>query len=292
MKPDRASATADGAAALRAYHLLREPPYVFEDRLAFKLTRRSYRVMLSIPPVRWVMLDLLRPAMVGVRAQVLSRARYAEEELVKAVASGVRQYVIISAGLDSFAWRRGDLIGRLRVFELDHPATQAVKRARLRRAGLKVPDNLSLLPADLERQTVEDVLRGSAFDTQKPAFFSWLGTVAYLTVDAVRTTLEGIRAIAFHGSQVVLDHVVPISCVPDTDRAAVNSLLAVVARRGEPVRTYLTPPDVGALIQQCGFEVLEQVSPEMQEQRYFSGRTDGLRPLRYTWLVKAGVRKS
>jgi methyltransferase (TIGR00027 family) len=180
----------------------------------------------------------LRPVV----GQILSRARYAEDCLEECVTAGIEQYVIVGAGLDSFALRRPDLLDRLVVFELDHPNTQRAKRDRLGVLGRAIPDQLNFVPIDFEVEAIDAVLSRSSFSREKHAFFSWLGTVPYLSDNAVFSTLAAISSLAHPGSQVVFDYAVPDSLVDEGDRRAVSSLRRFTARRGEPLVSFFEQP--------------------------------------------------
>ena len=124
------------------------------------------------------------------------RSRYTEDELSKALARGIKQYVILGAGLDSFAYRRRDLADVLRVFEVDHPATQQWKRVRLQELGIELPPNLTFIPINFEQQTVTAALQAGGYWPEEPAFFSWLGVIGYLTEEATFKTLREVVAAA------------------------------------------------------------------------------------------------
>ncbi len=225
----------------------------------------------------------LRP----VHGQVLCRARFAEDRLEEAVRRGVRQYVVLGAGFDSFGLRLPSWAGALRVFELDRPATLAEKRRRLERAGLSRPETLEFVPIDFERQSLEEVLGSSSFVPEEPSFFSWLGVVVYLTSDAIDTTLRSIQSSAAAGSELVLDYMLPDDLVDSRDRSVIESVRRFGVRRGEPYVSYFEPPRIATVLSGFGFRVLEDLSPSGQHARYFAGRDDDLRPWASSHFVHA-----
>lgn len=238
-------------------------------------------------PLRWLVFDWLLRALRPVGAQIVARSRYAEDVLERAVAAGVRQYVIVGAGFDSFALRRRDLESTLRVFELDHPDTQQAKRERLSRVGLT--GNLEFVAADLERETVADALSRSSFERERPAFFSWLGTTPYLSNSATRKTLASIGRFAATGSGVVFDYLVPDHLLLEPDKLTVEKLKQFTARQGEPLVGAFHPEELEAMLASAGFELVENLTAAQQEQRYFAHRRDGLRPMPASFFAHARV---
>lgn len=285
MRDDRASKTAAVAAAVRAAHLCHEPPAVFADPYALALTSPGWRTIARSRVLSHLVLRvLLRPTR-PVGAQILMRARYCEEELERALERGVAQYVIVGAGLDSFALRRADLAGRLRVFELDHPATQAAKLARLDRIGATPAVPVEYVAVNFERSTVADALQRSAFDRDTPAYFSWLGTTHYLSADAVFATLRSIGGFAAPGSRIVFDYTVRPGALSDEDRREYEATSRFVARRGEPFRSSFEPAPFLAAVAALGLRLVEDLDAGEQRRRYFAGRSDGLRPTALSHLA-------
>ena len=273
----RASKTADVTGAVRGSHLLHDqPPFVFTDPYALRLTSAGWRAVVRVPALHWLVVQKLLARFRTVHGEMLARARFCEDALQQAVERGIRQYVIIGAGLDSFALRRRDLAGQLTVFELDHPASQAAKRARLGRLGEGIPGNLVFVPVDLERETVDEALTRSRFDRDAPAFFGWLGVTYYLSREAVSGTLRAIAGTAAVGSEVALDYSIPAEMLPPEERDRLQHVLAYVARRGEPWLSFFEPDDFARGVQALGYEVIANVPPEEQERLYFLGRHDDL----------------
>ena len=229
-----------------------------------------------VTALHWLVVRKLLVQLRNVHGEMLARARFCEDALQQAVEHGIHQYVIVGAGLDSFALRRRDLAGQLTVFELDHPASQAEKRARLERLSEEIPGNLVFVPVDLERETVGEALIRSRFNCEAPAFFGWLGVTYYLSREAVFGTLRAIANTAALGSEVVLDYSVPAEMLAPEDRERLRHLLTFVARQGEPWRSFLKPDDFARNAQALGYEVVADVSPEEQKRLYFLGRNDDL----------------
>jgi methyltransferase (TIGR00027 family) len=221
------------------------------------------------------------------RAVTTMRQRYTEDELDKAVARGVGQYVILGAGLDSFAYRRPDLATTLRVFEVDHPATQQWKRARLRELNIELPNNLTFVPLNFEQQTLMDGLRAGGHRSELPTFFSWLGVTMYLTEEAVFETLRYVALAP--GSEIVFQYVLPESLIDEENRRLLAVLKAFGAARGEPWLSAFEPSALVARVKELGFTQVWDFGPEEANARYFTGRTDGLYIRPMSNLMKARV---
>ena len=210
MEEGKPSATALVAAMFRAAHLLwDQPPKIFEDPCALQLSGcegetalKTQMGQLEAEVARTTNPALARRFRRALMASVVTRSRYLEDEADRAVRRGVSQYVILGAGLDSFAYRRPELANVLHIFEIDHPATQAWKRTRLRAAGLGLPANLSLVPVDFEKESLIDNLRMSGYRADAPSLFSWLGVTMYLSTDAIFGTLGAVAALA-PGTEII-----------------------------------------------------------------------------------------
>ena len=183
MEDNRPSRTAQGAALHRAAHQLLDNPPVFADPLALKIIGDE-----AERELRNSQNDLYPEGRVGLRAFIAARSRFSEDTLAEAVKSGVRQYVLLGAGLDTFAYRAAKMFPGLSIFEVDHPATQGWKRQRLAEAGIAVPDALTYAPLNFETETLAHGRARAGFDTNAPAVFAWLGVVPYLTQDAIMAT--------------------------------------------------------------------------------------------------------
>lgn len=253
------------------------------------LTSAGWRRICENRFLYWPLLEKAMGSLRPVACQVLSRARYAEDCLEEAVAEGIERYVIIGAGLDSFALRRPDVSSRLEVYELDHPDSQRAKRDRLASLGQEIPEQLEFVPIDFEAGSVETALVESSFSREKRAFFSWLGTVPYLTEEAVYSVLAALSSVASAGSQLVFDYGVPDDLQDDTDRRAVARLRRFTARRGEPLVSLFEPAALCERVSNLGYRVLENLAPAEQNRRYFSDRSDGLRTLSGSYYLRLSV---
>jgi methyltransferase (TIGR00027 family) len=273
------SATAQGTAVLRAAHQLLDRPPILEDPIALRVIGAESEAALRANPRRF---DRGR----SLRAFVALRSRYAEDGLAGAVARGVRQYVILGAGLDTFPYRNPFGSEKLKIFEVDHPATQAWKRRRLQETGIGAPESLTFAPVDFEMQTLDEGLARAGFQVREPAFFSWLGVVIYLTKPAVRQTLAFVASLA-SGSGIVFDYSPPPALMTKTQQIAHERLARQVAALGEPWRTYYGPASLAEEVRRLGFKRLEDLGPEEAEERYFKNRADGLRLGGAGRLVKA-----
>lgn len=283
--------TADGTAAVRALHLLdAQPPFVFNDPYALRLTSAWWRTVVRIPTLRWLIIEKLLGPLRPVHGEMLARARFGEDALDRAVRDGIRQYVILGAGLDSFALRRRDFADRVTVFELDHPAAQKMKKIRLRRLGEEMPSNVEFVPIDFERQTVDEALRRTRFDYAREAFFSWFGVTYYLSSAAVFTTLRTIANMAAAGSEVVLDYSVPPNMLPPEEQEEFRFLQRFVTRRREPWLSSFEPRIFVSDVEALGYTVLADLSPQEQKRAYFLDRRDGLRGPGWSRFVHLRLR--
>ena len=185
------SRTAVLTAVARTLHREESRPWVLDDYLALGLAGRE-----GLALRERLEAELPAPFVAAVSRWVCVRARFAEDIVERAAAAGVGQYVILGAGLDSFAYRRRDLLDRLRVFEVDHPATQRWKRRRLAELGARSPAGLVFAPVDFERQTLRQGLEQAGFDFGELAVFSWVGVTMYLTLDAISATLATVACFA------------------------------------------------------------------------------------------------
>jgi methyltransferase (TIGR00027 family) len=286
MDQGQRSRTAEAAAACRAWHFLySDAQMVFEDPFALELTSPIWRVILKSPAISWLTTKLVLRRIFPIFAEILGRSRYTEDQLEKAIANGVDQYVLLGAGMDSFALRRKDLSQTIKVYELDHPASQMAKRRRLAELGRDLPTNLEFVPVDFEKETVTDGLVRSSYSAERPTFFSWIGVVAYLTRDAIFRTLESIRSFSAPGSELIIDYVISKELLGANELRTVEAVERFVARRGEPFVSYFDPIAFLSDVCSLGYEVLEHLSPKELEARYFAGRRDGLRPIENVWYT-------
>lgn len=262
------TATALSAAVARAVHLRDRPPHVFVDDIAERLLPSA-----SVPTA---------PRAGPQNLTVVVRSRCAEDAMEAAYATGCRQYVVLGAGLDTFAWRRGDL-PFVRVFEVDRPAVQRWKRERLAAAGLGVPDSLSFVGVDFERDSVGEALVAAGLRFNQPAVFSWLGVTGYLGREAIEDTLRMV-ASGTASTEVVFDYTDAAAATPSS--RALRDVLELV---GEPLLSTFTPGEVAALVVSCGLELVEDMSPADAGRRYLAGHPDGLEPTGDVRIARARV---
>ncbi|HYB60310.1 MAG TPA: class I SAM-dependent methyltransferase [Methylomirabilota bacterium] len=268
MREGRPSRTAQRVAERRAAHQLFDRPLVFEDPLAIRII--GSEAAAGLPGSRAASNS---PPMGGLRAFVAVRSRFAEDELARAVARGIRQYVVLGAGLDTFAYRNPH--ADLRVFEVDHPATQEWKRGRLKAAGIATPDSVTYVSVDFEHQIFAEELARAGFAPGQPAFFSWLGVVPYLNRETVFATLETIATMC-PGNGVVFDYGVPRSSASFFERLAYDALARRVAQAGEAFRSFFDPAELAQELQRIGFWSIEDLGLEEIVSRYFADRSDDL----------------
>jgi methyltransferase (TIGR00027 family) len=299
------SKTAMGTAFMRAYHAAQARAPVFADLLAQRLLTpeeylaseerhlRAFQLFhqdqaAAYPGRDEALAYWMQNA--GAPAIVLGRARYAEDLLEQAVSQGVRQYVILGAGMDTFAWRRPDLLARLKVFEIDHPATQAHKRQRLREAGLEPPAGLNFLPVDFGRDNLAAALGRSPYDPQAPTFFSWLGVTYYLPLDAIFSTWRAVAGAAPPGSGLIFDYLDSDAFVPGRVSRRVAIMIEIVSRVGEPMITGFDPGTLAADLARAGLRLQENLGPGDIQAGFFQGRTDGYHACEhahFAWAVVA-----
>ena len=208
------------------------------------------------------------------RAFMAARSRLAEDQLGRAVANGVKQYVVLGAGLDTFAYRNP--FPALRVFEVDFPATQEWKRQMLAEAAVPLPANLTFVPLDFEHKALGDGLREAGFDAGAAAFFGWLGVVPYLTVDAFRATLTTIARLPA-GSGVTFDSMFPPQSLTPKRRHRFDLLAERVASAGEPFRLFFDQEELEEELREAGFSSVEQVDTDGLNELYFKDRVDRLK---------------
>ena len=296
MEEGRPSSTALGAAMLRAAHLLLDDePKILKDDFAsvFSGVENEAALRAALERMQTNFARRTSPALAQalvrhLRASVTMRSRYTEDELSNALARGIRQYVILGAGLDSFAYRRRDVADVLRVFEVDHPATQQWKRGRLQELGIELPPNLTFIPINFEQQTVTAALQAGGYRLEEPAFFSWLGVIGYLTEEATFKTLREVVAAA-PGSEIVFGYGVQEALLDEESRQMRALVKAGVAAQGEPILTLFEPTSLAARVKELGFAQVWDFGPEEANARYFAGRADGLHVANLNHLMKARV---
>jgi methyltransferase (TIGR00027 family) len=290
------SATAMLTAMVRAAHLLwDDPPKIFEDTLALRLcgceseaALKAQLDQLDAEIARSTSPDVALISRRSLTAMVIMRSRYVEDEVDEAVAKGVCQYVILGAGLDSFAYRRLDLAKVLHVFEVDHPATQAWKRNRLHAAGIKLPPNLSVVPVDFEKESLIDKLQTNGYRKDAPGLFSWLGVTMYLTPEAIFGTLRAIAALA-RGTEIVFEYNASKEVLDEETQNILGVVMAVAAARGEPMRSFFEPARLAKKVRELGFAEAADFGPDEALACYFAGHADNLRPPVFNHCMRAQV---
>jgi methyltransferase (TIGR00027 family) len=266
LREGQPSHTARGAAAYRALHQTLDGGAIFSDPFADGILddeARARRDEIAAKPS-------LRP----MRLFIAARSRFSEDTLSGCVARGVRQIVVLGAGLDTFALRNLHESRGVRVFEVDYPATQTWKRERLKQAGLAVPASLTFAPVDFERQSLADGLAASGFQAGRPAFFQWLGVVPYLSRDAISVTLDFIADVP--GSAVVFDYAEPFANYPAGRRENVMALAASAAARGEPWLSLFDPAEVSDMLRAKGFGVVEDLGLAELTERFYGTLKQGI----------------
>jgi methyltransferase (TIGR00027 family) len=292
MKNKQRYSTAEGTAAIRAMHLLYDQPVVFNDPYALQLTSPALRRICQSRFFQWILRrksisETYRP----ISAQILARARYVEEKLEQAVSKGISQYVIIGAGFDSFCLRRPSFSADLRIYEIDHPVTQQIKRERLMEILGSAPKGVEFLSIDLEKKTIADALSDASFLKGEKAFFSWIGVIPYLSEDVVFAVLRDLASFAEHESEVVFDYLIPTSKMPLEDRRALGRGMRMIERWGEPVKSYFDPDAFPGEVTLLGYRILENQSPDGLNKRFFHDRADNLRVHSSAYIVHAGINK-
>jgi methyltransferase (TIGR00027 family) len=278
-----ASRTALAVAYVRAAHqVLDGAPRLLDDPVAVRLLGPTVGEQLVENPEYH-----RRKDQVALRAHILLRSRFAEDRLAEAARGGVRQYVLLGAGFDTFALRQPEWARTLRIFEVDHLGTQGMKREMIANAGIPLPENLSFADVDFEHETLEEGLRrhGVAFDV--PTFFSWLGVTMYLTEEAIDAVLRAIASFA-KGSEIVLTFAQPPRAVPEAGAAYVE-MAEMVRSIGEPWVSFFEPPGIEEKLRKFRFSDVTFLTPEESERQYFRGRTDGLPVPSRTTIVAATV---
>lgn len=262
---ERASRTAEMVAIRRAAHQFVDVPPLFVDPIAVRLLGPETAARMRARPREF---DRSR---VGryLRAFLVARSRFAEDCLSAAVARGVDQYVLLGAGFDTFAYRNP--FPQLRVFEVDHPATQNAKRRRLAAARVAIPANVSYVAIDFANEPLHV---GGGFDAAKPGVFAWLGVVPYLERPAIEAVLRYVASMK-PGSEIIFDYGIPPQSLGWLARLVYRYMARRVAAAGEPWKSYFTPAETRTLLRD--FTTVEDLGPDEINARYFAARKDGLR---------------
>ncbi|SED83939.1 methyltransferase, TIGR00027 family [Streptomyces sp. 3213] len=277
VEPDH---TAVRVALWRALHVRADaPPHVVEDEVGLRLVD---------PGDDWrERPDMDVEATRRIRASIVARARFVEDVVGEQVAKGVDQYVVLGAGLDTFAQRRPELGAKLRVFEVERPGTQAWKRRRLAELGYDEPDWLRFVPVDFEGDWWGQ-LAAAGLDTGRPVVVAATGVIMYLTLDAITTLFRLVAGLA-PGSTLVTTFLRPVDDVEPEQRAQLEVAVRGARAAGTPFLSFFTPEQVLALGRECGFREVRHVSAADLAERYFAGRTDGVGPSRGEEVMVAGT---
>jgi methyltransferase (TIGR00027 family) len=286
MDEERPSFTAEGAAVMRIIHqVLDGEPKILDDLVSPRLidiTSDVYQSRLEI------LGRLPESTCLRLKATFVMRSRFAEDCLAQSFDNGVRQYVLLGAGLDTFAYRQPSWAGAMQIFEVDHPATQRWKRKRLAEAGIGLPGNVRFVPVDFEKEALATALPQAGVDQGAPAFFSMLGVSQYLTETALDETLMFVLSMPSR-SEFVFSFVATDAVLPPDDVALVKAFSAQFAAIGEPWLLRFTPEELAAKLTTIGFSSVFHLTPEKANQRYFQNRRDGLNAALIEQMISAGV---
>ncbi len=284
MSDREASRTALATAYMRAVHQLFDgEPRILEDPIVVRLIGETALQQINDPANRY------RSSEIGaLRAHVVLRSRFAEDRLAAAVLRGVTQYVILGAGLDTFAYRQPGWARALEIIEVDHVGTQTMKRSSLTAAGLAVPENVTFANVDFEHESLRDGLLRYEASLDEPTFFSWLGVTVYLNEDAIDAVLRSVATFRV-GSEIVLTFRQPIESATGKECDRLARLAEHVASVGEPFVTYFEPDALEAKLHSIGFSKVEFLSSAHAEERYFRQRPKDLPLPTRTGLVSAVV---
>jgi methyltransferase (TIGR00027 family) len=276
LEPD---STAVRTALWRALHLeVDAPPHVLDDRIGLQL---------AAPDPDWRRRpDMNEYATPGVRASIVARARFIDDLVSEQADLGVEQYVLLGAGLDTFAQRRPEIASRITVFEVEQPGPQAWKRQRLTDLGFGVPEWLRLVPVDFETTSWWDALLANGFDANKPAVVASLGVSMYLTREATAAVLHQGAALS-PGSTLAMTFMQPVELVDPEEQVIHRATDAAARAAGTPFISYYSPDDILAIARDIGFASARHVTAADYTRRYFADRTDGLKPFTTEELLVA-----
>jgi methyltransferase (TIGR00027 family) len=272
------SLTAFTAAAARAAHLIvDDAPAIFADTLAEAILAERADELIGYHRAHGT-----HPVLSGARAQVTCRSRYAEDSLASGIGRGIGQYVMLGAGLDTFA-SRSPLAGQVRVFEIDHPATQEYKRR-----VLPATHGVTFVPVDFSQDSFGDALRGTRFDFAVPALVSWLGVTMYLEESSIEATLSVIGGFA-PGSEIIVDYMLPAGRRDAFGDMYADLVGQACAEQGEPWRSLLTPDAMAALLAGSGLRRVRDVSQRDMIPAAAWDRSDSLRPVELSRIAHAVI---
>lgn len=259
------SRTAKIVAATRAAHLRYDPPpHLLEDPIGARLLGDEAEALIAMHAdgAPWILLEN--------RLFLPFRGRFAEDLIERAYADGVRQLVILGAGLDTFAWRRPARLAGLRIFEVDHPATQGWKRAQLAALGLEPPEGLAFVECDFETRSVPESLAATDYRGDLPAIVTWMGVVYYLPKSTVERALAELAGLLAPGSAVVLDYQLPLETLSQRYRDVFPQQSAFLSNAGEPQVNRYRPEELAETARAAGFGRVELPTRRALFERYFA----------------------
>lgn len=286
MHKNQYSFTALICAYLRGCHAIYDEPKIFDDFLAYQLIppdqiklieqrlvksfrekypEHAWRFPDNETELKYITMKLNR------RNTILSRSRYTEEVLGKSIAKGIRQYVLLGAGFDTFAFRRGDLLSKLQVYEIDHPSTQTLKKRRIAELGWDIPPQLHFASTDFTLENLSTVLNSLSYDRNVKSFFSWLGVTMYLNREEVFSTLRVVAEMAPRGSVIVFNYLDIEAFDSKNDYSHIGKLMEMTRKVGEPMKIGLAPAALPSDLNHVGLRLLEDLNSDEIERRYGQG---------------------
>jgi methyltransferase (TIGR00027 family) len=271
MQRNKASFTAQHMAQIRAAHQVLDTPLVLNDPVAVTLAGLDGMAAIRAGGIRFD--SLVQRTL---RAFAVARSYVVEDELELAITRGIRQFVILGAGLDTFAYRNPYANQDLKVFEVNHPDTQIMKRERLAAMAITPPKELTFVPVNFEIDRLDERLHAAGFDSAQPALFSWLGVSMYLPVKAVRFIFQYVKTTA-PGSSIVFDYMAPLASTHFSTRVRLRVLACLLALKGEPWRTFFDPAELTEILKSTGYRRMDDMDWHAINARFFDTRTDGLR---------------
>jgi methyltransferase (TIGR00027 family) len=282
MSDRNASSTALGTLYMRAAHRLFDaPPWILDDPVALLLLGEA-----AVPQLKAAEEHYRTTEQRALRAHVVLRSRFAEDRLAAAVRRGITQYIILGAGFDTYAFRQPAWAQTLKIFEVDQPATQAMKQSQLAKAGIATPSNLSFVSIDFEHESLCDGLLRQGVSLNEPTFFSWLGVTMYLKEKAIDAALKSVAQFPIR-SEIVFTFTPPPQTMTGAAIDFHSSLAGLVAGVGEPFLSYFTTEAIEAKLRSAGFTSVRFLTPTEAEEKYFSQRPPDLPLLRRSAIVDA-----
>jgi len=289
MKKESASQTAQAAAAIRAYDNLANQPPIFHDAYALMMTSPAWQLLLSNKALLRVFKTQMFHRTFGLLVtQVATRSLYSEDRLLEALDRGVKQYVMIGAGLDSFALRAAAHYPELKIYELDHPDTQALKIKTLSQLG-EIPANVEFVPINFEVEKISDALQRSSYDVKELGFFSWLGTTHYLKPETTLSTLRDLAAFAASESEIVFDYSIPYQNLQGFERFGTMALSQVTHFLNEPIIGFFDTEHLHNSLWNMGYVIVEDMSGKDITELYLAWRKNGMRHTDAAHLIRLQI---